>query len=80
MSRRRDGEGRCSVITFRGVSFSIKWEPRDLWIGVYWTNSFYECFRDAVYKHGNHWCLYVCIVPCVPILIQFFTRPKSGAA
>lgn len=38
------------------TSISIKFEPRDLWIGVFWT--FDDCLK-----------IYICIVPTLPIRI-----------
>lgn len=35
----------------------FEFEPRDLWIGVYWTLA------------PNHWHVYVCFVPCLPFHI-----------
>lgn len=42
----------------------LKWEPRDLWVGVFWDR-----------RRADYWCdgghciedlhVYVCLVPCV---------------
>lgn len=37
----------------------IFFEPRDIWVGVFWDR------RDDGLR------LYICIVPCVPILLTF---------
>lgn len=42
----------------------IKWEPRDLWVGVYWT-------RATLSFH-----VYVCLLPCVPIHLWRMTSPN----
>ena len=34
----------------------IKWEPRDLWVGVFWTHGAYNSFH-----------IYICVVPCFPL-------------
>jgi hypothetical protein len=39
------------------VKLQLKWEPRDLWVGVYWTRK-----ADALF-------VYVCFLPCLPIVI-----------
>jgi hypothetical protein len=47
---------------------ALLWEPRDLWVGVYW-NTWWEC--------GEQWVdLYVCPVPLLPIRISFITGAK----
>lgn len=35
----------------------VKWEPRDLWIGCYWT-------RDPAVR------IYVCLVPCLVVIFE----------
>jgi hypothetical protein len=42
--------------------WSVLWEPRDVWIGVYW---------DRPKGTGWSWALdvYVCLFPCVPLKI-----------
>ncbi len=42
-----------------GISIKVIWEPRDLWIGLYW-----DAARD-------HFKLYLCVLPCLPIRIHF---------
>jgi hypothetical protein len=43
------------------MSINIKFEPKDIWIGIYWTthNWVYEKELD----------LYICIIPMLPIKI-----------
>lgn len=56
-----------------GVIRSLRWpsavtlhfEPRDLWVGVYW---------DVIVGLTGKWIaldVYVCIVPCAPILLTW---------
>lgn len=53
----------------------ILWEPRDLWIGVYWDRP-----RPLDMGYGFMLrCLhiYVCLVPCLPVKITL-TRVKPS--
>jgi hypothetical protein len=47
------------------VSVRVLWEPRDLWIGIYWTRS------------AQRLLIYVCVLPCLPILFSFGVSPTS---
>ena len=49
-----DGSGGKS----NEVSVGLVWEPRDIWIGLYWT-----CEDEG-------WFAYVCLIPCLPIRIH----------
>jgi len=40
----------------------IKFEPRDLWVGVYWNK--WECMA------GKYIDIYICILPMFPICIH----------
>lgn len=44
----------------------LLWEPRDLWIGVFWN---LDC------THGD---LYICLIPTLPFLLRWLRRPKDG--
>ena len=37
------------------LSISIIWEPRDLWVGIYWNHSKFET------------TVYICLIPCLPV-------------
>lgn len=39
----------------------IKFEPRDLWVGVYWDRR----------HHPPELDVYVCLVPCFPLHVRF---------
>lgn len=52
----------------------IKFEPRDLWFGVFWDikeefNSINEqfVFKILIVKYLY---IYICIIPCFPIIIK----------
>jgi hypothetical protein len=42
------------------ISIKLLWEPRDLWIGLFWAKS------DLYHRM---W--YICFIPCLPIRIHF---------
>ncbi len=44
-------------------SVRVCWEPRDLWVGVYWD------------KPGTRLYIYVCVIPCVPIKFTRWAKP-----
>lgn len=46
----------------------LKWEPRDLWIGVYWTREWGGWWDNPV---RDGWSAYICILPCLPIHIRW---------
>lgn len=43
----------------------IKFEPRDIWIGVYWD---YTKSNEIKY-HALR--IYICIIPCLPICLAW---------
>ena len=47
------------------MNLKVKFEPRDLWVGVYWN---FSRSVESPYRRLN---LYVCLVPTVPIIVCF---------
>lgn len=45
-------------------------EPRDLWIGIFW--------RRVLLQVRNRWQYraYVCLLPCLPIVIEWHRRAR----
>lgn len=58
--------GRNHGVVGNGVGYSSRfsvrllWEPRDIWVGVYWT-------REQV----GEWFAYICLLPCLPIRVHY---------
>ena len=62
-------------------NIEIKWEPHDLWIGVYWNiidegkwryknDKSNEFVRAPWGYHFESLYIYVCLIPCFPIIIK----------
>jgi hypothetical protein len=45
----------------------IHYEPRDLWVGVFYTRTNTTWYMDATERE---WTFYVCLVPCLPFLVR----------
>lgn len=41
---------------------SIKFEPRDIWVGVFWDKK-----PKSVHEKLRLWDVYVCLIPLLPI-------------
>lgn len=48
-----DGRGNSNKL-----SIKLLWEPRDLWLGVYWTGT------------TDDMQVYICLLPCLPIRLH----------
>lgn len=49
----------------------LLYEPRDLWVGVYWKGSKYSAFQASRVE------IYVCFIPTLPIKILLNWVPKG---
>lgn len=52
---------------YRRWSVRLLWEPRDLWIGVFWEKSPVGLVDRSVK-------VYLCLVPCLPVLVTYDIR------
>ena len=44
------------------------WEPRDIWVGVYWSREYSKVAKHEAYEWLD---VYVCLVPCFPVRLTF---------
>ena len=58
--RGRVGQGG----TDNKISAKIVWEPRDLWLGIYWDTSRLGNVLESVK-------IYLCVVPCLPLRLHW---------
>ena len=49
---------------------ALLWEPRDLWVGVYWTRPVWEGPVRTV-------TVYVCVVPMLPVRITWVLGARA---
>ena len=52
----------------------VKWEPRDIWLGLYWTRPEEFMGRPPVMR-SRRW--FVCLVPCLPIIVTKITQLRG---
>jgi len=57
------------------MKVSVQWEPRDLWVGAYWDVTINS--GEFGYYDGRWFDVWLCLVPCVPIHVEWYRR-KAG--
>ena len=69
--------------TYAGPTIGIKFEPRDIWIGVFWKRDELLAVAQRAPKGGPNegafsvgvtgwfWTVYICLLPCLPIRIAW---------
>ncbi len=62
------GEPRWSSRGY-GVQVSLLWEPRDLWVGVFWDR--------IVEPDGIR--VFICLLPCLPIRLSITPLRRQEA-
>lgn len=52
------------------------WEPRDVWLGVYWTRETRTRGDELMLDFLS---IYVCLVPCLPVRVRWysFVHPQA---
>ena len=53
--------------SYTSSTVSIRFEPRDIWVGLYWKRAIRHDTLDNMYQML---IIYVCIVPMLPIIIS----------
>lgn len=54
--------------TFKYRHCRVEFEPRDLWVGIYWTFEKLAVVKDSDMRS---FCIYLCIIPCLPIIFTW---------
>jgi len=54
------------------MKIKIKFEPRDMWIGLYWNHRYEYNFEFQC----NYIDYFICIIPCFPIHIHYDIHEK----
>jgi hypothetical protein len=62
------------------MKIKIKFEPRDVWLGLYWNKEIWNRYKilgdeERIVGHYSMLRLYICIIPLLPIIIDF--KPKE---
>jgi hypothetical protein len=52
----------------RPVAVALLWEWRDVWVGAY--------FDPQDFGTVVRWRLYLCLVPCLPVRVEFWRRRR----
>lgn len=53
------------------MKINLKFEPRDLWIGLYWdVKKDYSCCYSRQDKPENKIKLYFCLIPMLPLVVE----------
>ena len=47
----------------RTWTLQIKWEPRDIWIGLYWEGGKLEAIPIVAYR------FFLCVIPMIPVIL-----------
>lgn len=59
-------------------SWAIKFEPRDLWIGLFWDREDERNTQEETWPVGVRiWRLYFCILPMLPLVIRITRYPDA---
>lgn len=61
-----------SAIREWGLSVSFLFEPRDVWVGLYWKS---DPILDAPGVHD--FTVYVCLLPCLPLRVHYWRCPDD---
>ena len=56
----------------------FEWQPRDLWVGVYWERRPHACDFDTCWNNSLH--VWVCLLPALPLHLSWLYRTTRKGA
>ena len=69
--------GRTAAVRLPDYVKGPYWEPRDLWLGVFWNQEWLSSrFNQPKFRRTN---VYVCVVPCFPVRLIWARLPRATA-
>lgn len=58
------------------MKISVKFDPHDLWIGVYWRVKWHVKLVSGGTTYGRKVHIYICVVPMLPIHIEWWRKKR----
>lgn len=58
----------------KGLRIRLFFEPRDLWVGLYWNGPYFQHIEDGygLEPPEQRIDFYLCLLPCLPLKFTFW--------